>query len=80
MTKKDILNRALKTFLQGFLACFIAFINNNTTFDEKMLKSAFIGALAGGISALMNFTLNLLEKGNNNIKEVKKEEKKEEQE
>lgn len=71
MTKKEILNRALKTFIQGFLASFLAFMGNNTTFDEKMLKSAFIGALAGGISALMNFVLKLLEKGGENMEEEK---------
>lgn len=60
----DIFRRAVKTFIQGFLASFIVFLkDNNTTFDEKMLKSALLGAIAGGLSALMNFLLTLLEKG-----------------
>lgn len=59
----DILKRAVKTFMQGFLASFIVFLKDNTTFDEKMLKSAILGALAGGLSALMNFIIILLEKG-----------------
>ena len=59
----DILRRAVKTFIQGFLASFIVFLKDNTTFDEKMLKSAILGALAGGLSALMNFIIILLEKG-----------------
>lgn len=59
----DILKRAVKTFIQGFLASFIVFLKDNTTFDEKMLKSAILGALAGGLSALMNFIIILLEKG-----------------
>lgn len=59
----DIFRRAVKTFIQGFLASFIVFLKDNTTFDEKMLKSALLGAIAGGLSALMNFLLTLLEKG-----------------
>ena len=58
----DIFRRAVKTFIQAFLASLIMFLNNNTTFDEKMLKSALLGALAGGLSALMNFIITLLDK------------------
>jgi hypothetical protein len=57
---KDILTRALKTFIQGFLGSLVVFIQSNSNIDEKVLKSAFVGALAGGISALMNFVINLL--------------------
>lgn len=60
--KNDIFIRAVKTFIQGFLGAFVVFINTNTTFDEKALKSALIGALAGGFSALMNFVIELLKK------------------
>ena len=63
--KNDIFRRAVKTFIQGFLASFLAFIGNNTTFDEKMLKSAFIGALAGGISCVMNMIIKLLNENEN---------------
>ena len=60
---RDILIRAGKTFLQGFLASLMVFINSNATIDKTMLKSAIIGAIAGGISAVMNFIIQLLEKG-----------------
>lgn len=60
--KNDIFIRAVKTFIQGFLGAFMVFINTNTTFDEKALKSALIGALASGFSALMNFVIELLKK------------------
>ena len=60
LLKNDIFIRACKTFLQGFLASFIVFLNANTTFDKNVLKSGLIGALAGGISALMNFILGLI--------------------
>lgn len=62
IVESDIFIRAVKTFIQGFLGAFVVFINTNTTFDEKTLKSALIGALAGGISALMNFVIELLKK------------------
>ena len=58
----DIFIRACKTFLQGFLGSLIAFLNNNTTFDEKVIKSAIIGAIAGGLSATMNFVYDLLKR------------------
>ena len=58
----DIIKRTLKTFLQGFLASLILSIRNNTTFDEKLLKSALLGALAGGICAVMNLALEYLGK------------------
>ena len=58
----DIFKRAIKTFIQGFLGSLMVFINNNSNIDEKLLKSALIGALAGGISAVMNFVIQLLEK------------------
>lgn len=58
----DIFVRALKTFIQGSLGAFVVFMNNNTTLDKNVLKSALIGALASGFSALMNFVLELLKK------------------
>lgn len=60
---KDIVIRALKTFIQGFLGSLVVFIQGNTSIDEKVLKSALIGALAGGFSALMNYVIELLDKG-----------------
>lgn len=58
--KKDILNRALKTFVQGFLASMIVSLNNATSVNETMLKSAILGAIAGGISAVMNMIIQYL--------------------
>jgi len=58
---KDILIRALKTFIQGFLANLMLSIGNLSNMDEKLLKSALLGATAGGISALMNFIIKLLD-------------------
>jgi hypothetical protein len=60
--KKDILNRALKTFVQGFLASMIVSLNNATSVNETMLKSAILGAIAGGISAVMNMIIQYLDR------------------
>ena len=59
---KDILKRALKTFLQGFVGALPITITLTDLTNEAMLKSILIGALAGGISALHNFILTLLKK------------------
>jgi hypothetical protein len=36
--KNDIVRRAVKTFIQGFIASLMVSINNNTGIDEKMIK------------------------------------------
>lgn len=61
----DIIVRAFKTFIQGFLASLVVFINSSATIDKTMLKSAIIGAIAGGISAVMNYIIQILDKGGN---------------
>ena len=58
---KDILIRALKTFIQGFLASLVVFIQESPNVDERVLKSALIGACAGGLSAVMNIIIQELE-------------------
>lgn len=59
---KDILIRAFKTFIQGFLATLIILIKETDLSNENLLKSVLIGALAGGISAVMNLILKTLDK------------------
>lgn len=59
----DIFKRAIKTFLQGFLASLILSVREMSSFDKTLLESALLGALAGGLSALMNFIYELLNKG-----------------
>ena len=59
---KDILIRAGKTFLQGFLASLVVSLNGATSIDETLVKSALLGAVAGGFSALMNYIIQLLNK------------------
>jgi heme A synthase len=59
---KDILNRALKTFFQGFLGALVVTLPNSDLSDRIVVKSLLIGAISGGISALMNLVLNNLNK------------------
>lgn len=64
---KDILIRAGKTFIQGFLGALAVTLPNSDFSNTQVLKSLLIGAIAGGISAVMNLALNVL----NNKKEGK---------
>lgn len=63
MKWKDILVRAIKTFFQGFLGALAVTLPNADFGDTVVLKSLLIGAVAGGISALMNMGVNYLSKG-----------------
>lgn len=55
---KDILIRMIKTFIQGFLATLVVSTQSG---NVEITKSIVIGALAGGISAVMNLTIKMLE-------------------
>ena len=57
---KDILIRCIKTFIQGFLATLLVTVQNG---EVEITKSVLIGAIAGGISALMNLIIKLLNRG-----------------
>ncbi len=59
---KDILVRAVKTFVQGFLGALAVTLPSSDFSDSKVLKSLIIGAVAGGISAVMNLIINSLNK------------------
>lgn len=59
---KDIIIRALKTFIQGFLATLIVLLKESDYSDLNILKSVIIGAIAGGISAVMNLVIQLMQK------------------
>jgi hypothetical protein len=60
---KDILIRMIKTFIQGFLATLVVSIQSG---EPEITKSIIIGAIAGGISAVMNLAIKLLERGGTN--------------
>ena len=58
----DIFRRAVKTFMQAFLGSFMLSMNNLSSIDENVLKSALIGAISSGICAVMNYTLQIIKK------------------
>lgn len=60
---KDIFIRAIKTFFQGFLGALAVTLPSTDFSDSTILKSLLIGAVASGISAVMNLSIQLLEKG-----------------
>lgn len=55
---KDILIRCIKTFIQGSLATLVVTTQSG---NVEITKSIVIGALAGGISAVMNLFIKMLE-------------------
>ena len=59
---KDILIRAGKTFIQGFLGALAVTLPNSDFSNMQVVKSLLIGAIAGGISAVMNLIINMLNK------------------
>ena len=59
---KDILIRAVKTFIQGFLGALAVTLPSTDLSDVAVIKSLLIGAFAGGISAVMNLIINYLNK------------------
>jgi hypothetical protein len=59
---KDVLVRALKTFIQGFLGALAITLPSTDLTNTAVLKSVLIGALAGGISAVINIIINYLKK------------------
>ena len=62
MNYKDIAIRMLKTFIQGFLGALAVTLPTTDLTNVALIKSVLIGALAGGISAVMNLIINLLNK------------------
>ncbi len=64
---KDIVIRAIKTFIQGFLGALAVTLPTTDLTNTELLKSILIGAAAGGISAVMNFIRDLI------MKNMKKE-------
>lgn len=57
---KDIGIRCLKTFIQGVVAYLAVSITSTDFNNKEAIKGLIIGAVAGGVSALMNIINNLL--------------------
>ena len=58
---KDIGERMLKTFIQGILAYLITSLGSVTDVNEVVIKSLIIGAVASGLSAVMNVIIQELD-------------------
>lgn len=56
---KNILERALKTFIEGALGYFAVSISSG---NFELTKTVLVGALAMGLSALINYIQSLLVK------------------
>lgn len=57
---KDIEIRCLKTFIQGVVAYLAVSISTTDFTDKEAIKALIIGAIASGVSALMNIINELL--------------------
>ena len=57
---KEILERASKTFIQGFISSLTITLPTTDFTSKGVWQSVLIGAIASGISALMNYFCNLL--------------------
>lgn len=62
---KDITIRAVKTFFQGFLGALAVTLPTSNYMDETVFKSLLVGAVAGGLSAVMNTVVDILKKEEN---------------
>ena len=63
---KDILIRALKTFIQGFLGALAVTLLSSDLSNSDVIKSLLIGGIAAGISAVMNLIINSMDKKREN--------------
>lgn len=59
---KDIKERILKTFIEGFLGALAITLPSTDLTNIAILKSVLIGAVSAGLSAVINLTLNSLNK------------------
>mgnify|MGYP004555554415 FL=1 len=63
---KDILIRALKTFIHGFLGALAVTLPSSDLSNSDVIKSLLIGGIAAGISAVMNLIINSMDKKREN--------------
>lgn len=61
-SRREIAERAGKTFIQGFIGSLAVTLPNTDWQTKGVWQSLFIGALASGLSAVMNWFSNYLDK------------------
>ena len=59
---RNILERAGKTFIEAFIGALAITLPNADLTDKSVLYSLIVGAIASGISALLNLILNYVDK------------------
>ena len=59
---RNVLERAGKTFIEAFIGALAITLPNADLTDKSVLYSVIIGAIATGISALLNLVLNYIDK------------------
>lgn len=59
-SKKEIFERASKTFIQGFVGSLAVTLPNTDFTTKGVWQSVLIGAIASGLSAVMNAFSNML--------------------
>ena len=59
---RNILERASKTIVEAFIGSLVITLPNADLTNKSMLYSIFIGAIATGLSALLNLILNYVDK------------------
>lgn len=57
----DIFERMIKTFIQGVLSYLIISLNGLTDINNVVIKSLLLGAIASGLSAVMNLIVQEME-------------------
>lgn len=57
----DIFERMIKTFVQGILSYLIISLNGLTDLNNVVIKSLLLGAIASGLSAVMNLIVQEME-------------------
>ena len=58
---RDISTRMLNTFIQGVLSYLVISLNGLTDPNNIVLKSLLLGAIASGLSAVMNLVVQEME-------------------
>ena len=59
---RNILERAGKTFIEAFIGALAITLPNADLTNKSVLYSIIVGAIATGISALLNLILNYVDK------------------
>lgn len=59
---RNVLERAFKTFIEAFIGALAITLPNADLSDKSVFYSLIVGAIATGISAVLNLILNYLDK------------------